>query len=141
MSKWFSACSEKAASLAGHYLTFIIAILLVVLWAVSGPFLHFSEVWQLTINTGTTIITFLMVFLVQNTQDRDSKAIHVKLDEIIASLGDASNEVMEAETEGEDQLQVRIAAYKTKAEEGHAVSLTADATPASEPASGHASLS
>lgn len=112
MAKWFSACSEKAASLAGHYLTFIIAILLVILWAVSGPFLHFSEVWQLTINTGTTIITFLMVFLVQNTQNRDSKAIHVKLDEIIASIKDASDDVIDAEEEADDQLQERIAAYK-----------------------------
>lgn len=111
MSRWFSSVSQRAAALTGHYITFVAAFGLVLLWAISGPFLEFSEVWQLTINTGTTIITFLMVFLVQNTQNRDSKAIHVKLDEIIASLQETNDDVLDAEDETEEDLKVDLARY------------------------------
>lgn len=104
MSKWFTTFSEKASALAGHYLTFIVALGLVAVWAVSGPFLRFSEVWQLTINTSTTIVTFLMVFLLQNTQNRDSKALHVKLNALIEAIEAARNEVMVAEEETDAEL-------------------------------------
>lgn len=111
MSRWFSSMSQRAADLAGHYLTFVAAFGVVLVWAISGPFLGFSEVWQLTINTGTTIITFLMVFLVQNTQNRDSKAIHVKLDEIISSLKETNDDVLAAEDETDEELTTDLARY------------------------------
>jgi low affinity Fe/Cu permease len=79
----FTTASNAVAKAAGHALTFAICCLIVVVWAVSGPFFGFSDTWQLVINTGTTIITFLMVFLIQNTQNRDGAAIQAKLDELI----------------------------------------------------------
>jgi low affinity Fe/Cu permease len=105
MSRWFTNFAQGASRLAGHYLAFTVALAIVVVWAVSGPIFKFSETWQLVINTGTTIITFLMVFLVQSSQNRDSAAIHVKLDEIIKSLESADNRLMNAEEDTEDQLE------------------------------------
>ena len=75
--------ASASAAAVGSKWAFLRAILIVVVWAVTGPFFKFSETWQLVINTGTTIVTFLMVFLIQNTQNRDAKAIHLKLDELI----------------------------------------------------------
>ena len=80
---WFTRFAKNTARGAGHPATFCVAVAIIVLWAVSGPLFGFSDTWQLVINTGTTIITFLMVFLIQNTQNRDSEAIQVKLDELI----------------------------------------------------------
>ncbi|MDQ0571174.1 low affinity Fe/Cu permease [Variovorax paradoxus] len=85
MDKFFASFANATAHAAGSPLAFLICIALVIAWAVSGPFFHFSENWQLTINTGTTIITFLMVFLIQNTQNRDGAALQTKLDELIRS--------------------------------------------------------
>jgi low affinity Fe/Cu permease len=79
----FTHASNAVAKAAGHPLTFAVCCLIVIVWAVSGPFFGFSDTWQLVINTGTTIITFLMVFLIQNTQNRDGAAIQAKLDELI----------------------------------------------------------
>lgn len=86
---------------------FILACLTVLAWAVSGPMFHYSETWQLVINTGTTIITFLMVFLIQNTQNRDSKAMHLKLDELLRALHGARNEMIDLENVSEEELQKR----------------------------------
>jgi low affinity Fe/Cu permease len=83
MSKTFGDIAEAVAHATGRPLTFAVCVLIVLVWAVSGPFFHFSDTWQLIINTGTTIVTFLMVFLIQNTQNRDGAAIQTKLDEII----------------------------------------------------------
>lgn len=83
MNKFFTQFAGSIAFLAGKPLTFIIAMLLVLIWAATGPMFAFSEVWQLVINTGTTIVTFLMVFLVQNSQNRDASAMQAKLDELI----------------------------------------------------------
>ncbi|WP_046864069.1 low affinity iron permease family protein [Microvirga massiliensis] len=83
MSKTFGDVAEAVAHATGRPLTFAVCVLVVLVWAVSGPFFHFSDTWQLIINTGTTIVTFLMVFLIQNTQNRDGAAIQAKLDEII----------------------------------------------------------
>ena len=83
VSKAFSSVAEAVAHAAGRPLTFAVCVAVVIVWAVSGPFFHFSDTWQLVINTGTTIVTFLMVFLIQNTQNRDGAAIQAKLDEII----------------------------------------------------------
>ncbi len=83
--KAFQRFSEVVARYSGRPTAFILALLVVVAWAVTGPMFHFGDTWQLVINTGTTIVTFLMVFLIQNTQNRDSAAVHIKLDELIRS--------------------------------------------------------
>jgi low affinity Fe/Cu permease len=84
---------------------FIAAVLLILGWAISGPFFGFSEVWQLVINTGTTIITFLMVFLIQNTQNRDAKAIHLKLDELLRGVEGARTSMVDLEDLSDEQLK------------------------------------
>lgn len=101
-SRFFSNFSNAVAHGAGRPITFIAALLLIIVWAVSGPFFGFSETWQLVVNTATTIVTFLMVFVLQNTQNRDGEALHAKLDELILS-SNAENRFIEAErlTEGE----------------------------------------
>jgi low affinity Fe/Cu permease len=89
------------AKLASHYLGsrwgFLVAICVVVVWAISGPLFHFSDTWQLVINTGTTIVTFLMVFLIQNTQNRDARAIHLKLNELIYAMANARDKMIDVE--------------------------------------------
>jgi len=86
-------------------MTFAVAVLLIVLWAVSGPFFHYSETWQLVVNTATTIITFLMVFVLQNTQNRDGEAIQAKLDELVFALKGADNHFVAAEKLSDDELK------------------------------------
>ncbi|HEX7710977.1 MAG TPA: low affinity iron permease family protein [Sphingomonadaceae bacterium] len=89
MDKFFTKFSGHIASLSGKPVTFILALACVIVWAVTGPFFKFSEVWQLVINTGTTIVTFLMVFLVQNSQNRDASAMQAKLDELLRAVQEA----------------------------------------------------
>lgn len=103
--KWyFRKIAQWTSRTTGSPLGFIIAILLVLVWAFSGPFFHFSNTWQLVINTGTTIMTFLMVFLIQNTQNRDAHAIHLKLDEIIRASGPARDEFIDIEDGTDEKL-------------------------------------
>jgi len=104
-SSFFQRFSNKTAKVTGKPLTFVIAVLVVIVWAVTGPLFGFSDTWQLVINTGTTIITFLMVFLIQNTQNRDTTAIQLKLDEIIVALSHAHNEMLDAEDLDEADLE------------------------------------
>jgi low affinity Fe/Cu permease len=104
MRETFTRFASRVSELAGHYLTFLAALALIIVWAVSGPIFGFSETWQLVINTGTTIITFLMVFLIQNTQHRDALAIHLKLDELIRALEQADNALIRAEDESDEEL-------------------------------------
>jgi low affinity Fe/Cu permease len=92
--------------------TFIAAILLIVVWCVTGPIFGFSDTWQLVINTGTTIVTFLMVFLIQNTQTRDTEAIHVKLDELIRSVQGAKNSLLDLEEMDEKELEQLHKSYE-----------------------------
>ena len=103
-SSRFTRFAKKTASYAGKPTTFILAALTVVIWATLGPLFHFSDTWQLVINTSTTIVTFLMVFLIQNTQNRDSEALQIKLDEIIRSLDSANNLVLNLEELEEEEL-------------------------------------
>lgn len=106
--KYFERFSNWATAATGSSAAFIVAVLTILVWAVSGPIFHYSETWQLIINTGTTIITFLMVFLIQKSQNKDSKAVHLKLNELLASHEGTSNRMVSIEdlTEAElDQLQ------------------------------------
>ncbi|MBS0431492.1 MAG: low affinity iron permease family protein [Proteobacteria bacterium] len=100
----FTRFAQWSARAAGRPLTFLFAVLIVIVWAVSGPVFHFGDTWQLVINTGTTIITFLMVFLIQNTQNRDSMAVQGKLDELIRAIEPANNAMLELENLDEEIL-------------------------------------
>ena len=92
-AEWFEALASRTAQAMGKPLAFLVALLTVVVWAVTGPIFNFSDTWQLIINTGTTIVTFLMVFLIQNTQNRDTVALQLKLDELILATRDARNDL------------------------------------------------
>jgi low affinity Fe/Cu permease len=104
MNDAFRKAAHRISILAGTPLAFSAALLVIVLWAVSGPLFAFSDTWQLVINTGTTIVTFLMVFLIQNTQNRDSRALHMKLDELILYTEGADNELVELEDLSDEQM-------------------------------------
>lgn len=103
-STWFNRFATKTARISGHPATFAAAVVIVLVWAFSGPFMDYSEIWQLTINTGTTIITFLMVFIIQSTQNRDTAALHIKLDEMIRATETAHNSLLNLEELSEDDL-------------------------------------
>jgi low affinity Fe/Cu permease len=117
----FSHLASRAAHLAGKPLTFLIAVAVVLAWAVSGPLFGFSDTWQLVINTSTTIITFLMVFLIQNTQNRDTLAVQLKLAELIIAVQGAKNNLATAEDMCEEDLERLHEIYRKRAEEtlGH----------------------
>jgi low affinity Fe/Cu permease len=102
---WFTRFAKGCSLAAGKSWAFTLAIAAVVIWALLGPRYHYSDTWQLVINTATTIITFIMVFLIQNTQNRDSRAIHLKLDEIIRSIHEAHNELIDVENLSDQELE------------------------------------
>ncbi|HEX3653765.1 MAG TPA: low affinity iron permease family protein [Rhizomicrobium sp.] len=101
----FSRLSNEVARLAGKPVTFALCCLTIIVWAATGPIFHYSDTWQLIINTGTTIVTFLMVFLIQNTQNRDGVALQAKLDELIRATKEARNELIEIERQPEQKVE------------------------------------
>lgn len=109
---WFSRFASATAQAVGHPYMFFLAIVVIVAWALTGPFFHYSDTWQLIINTGTTIVTFLVVFLIQNTQNRDAKALHLKLDELIRSHSPASNDLIDIEKLSDEELQALEEKYE-----------------------------
>lgn len=112
----FSRAASATATWTGRPSAFLIAFGTVIVWGVTGPIFHYSDTWQLVINTGTTIVTFLMVFLIQNTQNRDTLALQVKLAELILALDKADNRVAAIEDASEDELHELSDELKTKAE-------------------------
>src|SRR2546423_13531596 len=100
----FRSFSHHVASAIGTPIAFAVAVAVIVMWAVLGPLFHYSDTWQLVINTATTIVTFLVVFLIQNTQNRDAKAIHLKLDELIRAVEAARNRLVDLEDLPEEEL-------------------------------------
>ena len=109
---WFTRFAKTTARSAGHPATFCVAVAIILLWAVTGPLFGFSDTWQLIINTGTTIVTFLMVFLIQNTQNRDSEAIQIKLDELIRSIEGAHLALLNLEELDDKDLERIVADYR-----------------------------
>jgi len=101
----FRVFARNSSIILGSAWAFAIAVVVIIIWAVTGPTFHFSNTWQLIINTGTTIVTFLMVFLIQNTQNRDAKAVHLKLDEIIRAIKGARNELVDLEELSDEELK------------------------------------
>jgi low affinity Fe/Cu permease len=105
VSDAFRVFARRSSDVLGSPWAFVMAILVIVVWAATGPTFHFSDTWQLIINTGTTIVTFLMVFIIQNTQNRDAKAVHLKLDEIIRAIKGARNELVDLEELSDEELK------------------------------------
>lgn len=112
---WYSRLAKTTARFSGRPRVFVVAVLIIVVWLVMGPFFAFSDTWQLVINTGTTIVTFLMVFLIQNTQNRDTEAIHVKLDELIRATRGAHNALLDLEELEEETLDAFRRRYQALA--------------------------
>ncbi len=112
MNELFRKFAARTSAVVGSSYSFILAVLIIVVWAASGPAFGYSDTWQLVINTGTTIITFLMVFLIQNTQNRDAKAIHLKLDELIKATKGARNKMIDLDMLSDAQLKELEEEYK-----------------------------
>ena len=119
-SSVFDRFSKSTAHSAGHPLAFVAAVALIVLWLVTGPLFGFSDTWQLAINTATTIVTFLMVFVIQNTQNRDGAAIQIKLDELIRAAQGAHNGLLDLEELSDGELQAFRKKYLELADEARA---------------------
>lgn len=112
----FEKLAHKASVFTGSTLAFTIAFSIVLVWIITGPYFQYSDTWQLVINTGTTIITFLMVFLIQRTQNKDSRALHLKLNELVAALTGPSNRLIDVEDLSEEELEILSKYYSKLAE-------------------------
>ncbi len=112
MQDAFRVFARQTSAVLGTAWAFVGAILVIVVWALTGHIFHYSDTWQLIINTGTTIVTFLMVFLIQNTQNRDSKAVHLKLDELIRAVGGARNHMVDLERLSDQELRTLQAEFE-----------------------------
>jgi len=116
LGQMMEAFSLKVTQATGTSTAFMLALLVIVIWLLSGPFFKFSDTWQLVINTGTTIVTFLMVFLIQRAQNKDALAIHLKLNEIVAAVEGASNRLIDVEDLTEDEIRTLHKYYQSLAE-------------------------
>jgi len=112
VSAFLEKFSYQATKATGTSVAFVLAVLVIVVWGITGPIFHFSDTWQLVINTGTTIVTFLMVFLIQRAQNKDALAIHLKLNEIVAALEGASNRLIDVEDLSEPEIDALRSYYK-----------------------------
>ena len=128
MRRFFNWFATKTSTAAGQPLTFVTAVLVIVIWAVTGPIFHFSDTWQLIINTGTTIITFLMVFLIQNSQNRDGAAMQAKLDELLRAVDKAREKFIGIEHLTDQQIELVRAALERYAKDASGKDETAQDT-------------
>jgi low affinity Fe/Cu permease len=120
-NEFFRKFSARAANVLGSPWLFVVSALLILIWLISGPFTHFSDTWQLLVNTATTVFTFLAVFLIQNTQNRDAKAVHLKLDELIHAIKGARNKFVDLEDLSDaelEKLQQQFRKLQSKAKSG-----------------------
>jgi low affinity Fe/Cu permease len=117
MRRFFNWCATKTSTAAGHPITFGTAVAIVVIWAATGPLFHYSDTWQLVINTGTTIVTFLMVFLIQNSQNRDAAAMQAKLDELLRAVDKAREQFIGIEHLTDEQIELVRAALEKHAKQ------------------------
>jgi low affinity Fe/Cu permease len=116
-ASWFTRFSKLVARVTGQPVSFGLAVLVILVWAITGPIFQWSDTWQLIVNTGTTIVTFLMVFLIQSTQNRDAEAVHIKLDELLRVTPGAHNVLLDLEEMEEADLARLRAAYQKLADE------------------------
>ena len=114
----FHKVARRVSNAIGTPLAFVLALLAVIAWAVTGPLFHYSDTWQLVINTATTVVTFLVVFLIQNTQNHDSRAIHLKLDELLRAVKRARNELVDLEEMSDAELAKLEAEFRRIHEQG-----------------------
>lgn len=126
MEEKFKRAADRISIIAGTPKAFLLAMLMIVLWVVSGPFMGYSDTWQLIINTGTTIVTFLMVFLIQNAQNRDAVAVQLKLDELIRAVQGARTGMINLDQLTDEQLQQLRKQFQRLGEEGGCADLTAE---------------
>jgi low affinity Fe/Cu permease len=110
LNSWFSTIARWTADQCGTSYAFIIAVAIVLVWAVTGPIFSYSDTWQLIINTGTTVVTFWLVFIIQHTQNRDTIAVHIKLDELLRAVEAASNRMIQVEDLTDEQMKIIRAA-------------------------------
>jgi low affinity Fe/Cu permease len=108
----FGKFAARSSQILGSRWSFVAAIAVIMVWGITGPIFHYSDTWQLIINTGTTIVTFLMVFLIQNTQNRDARAIHLKLNELIHAIGNAKNQMIDVESLSDLELTELAKTYE-----------------------------
>jgi low affinity Fe/Cu permease len=102
--EFFRRFAHRTSEVVGSYWSFVVAVILILCWVITGPFFDYSDTWQLVINTATTVITFLMVFIIQNSQNRDAKAVHLKLDELIRAQHEARNHLIDLEELSDEEL-------------------------------------
>lgn len=115
----FTRFTTAVSAWLGRPWIFVAALAVLLLWGISGPLLGFSDTWQLIINTGTTVVTFLMVFIIQNTQNRDNLAMNIKQDAIMKKLGITNNDIIEAEDHSDEHLEKEVRLEQRRAEKGH----------------------
>ncbi len=119
ITDYFQRISSRIAHYVGTPYAFLLSVLIIALWGITGPMFDYSNTWQLVINTGTTIVTFLMIFLVQTTQNRDAQAIHLKLDELIRAMKNANNELVDIEEGTETEIHKIQSEYQNLRAETH----------------------